>query len=60
MKKFILLFAVISFITESTNEEKSADSDRNGSSYILDLTKIIKLQWILVMAYADKNVDYMV
>ena len=61
MKKFILLFAVISFIgCESTIVEKSAGFDRNGSSYILGSDEDNQIAVDLVMAYADKNVDYMV
>ena len=61
MKKYILLFAVISFIgCESTIVEKSAGFDRNGSSYILGSDEDNQIAMDLVMAYADKNVDFMV
>ena len=61
MKKYILFFVVISFIgCESTVVEKSAGiANSDGDKYLLGSDEDSQLAVDLVLAYAEKNTDFM-
>ena len=60
MKKFILFFSLgLLFSCETTLVETSAGYHMDGSSYILGSDEDNQIAMDLVLAYADKNTDYM-
>ena len=61
MKNFLLfLLAGLLFSCETTQMETSAGYNMDGSSYILGSDEDNQIAMDLVIAYAEKNVDYMV
>ena len=61
MKKFLFLISLGLFFSCETNlVETSAGYNMDGSSYILGSDENNQIAMDLVLAYADKNTDYMI
>ena len=61
MKKLLLFLSVVLLLScETTQIETSAGYHMDGSSYILGSDEDNQIAMDLVIAYSEKNVDYMV
>ena len=60
MKKIILLLTIGLIFSCETSEVVSAGYNMDGSNYILGSDEDSQLAMDLVLAYADKNTDFMI